>query len=166
MRPKLGLLVAAIAAAALLAVPVASARTQTSASTPAPTQQVVGTADNLAYDLTATVTQVVDSNGSLQAIGTLTGTVTNTLTGAVQTVDQSLGAPVTQVTSALGGSSVSIALGGANVTALGTSVALSPIQVSLDSSIVSGVLDQIEGLLGGLTGGLGGLLPLSVLGSQ
>jgi hypothetical protein len=161
MRPKLGLLMAAIAAAALLVVPVASARTQTSAVSPATTQQVVGTAGNLAYDLTATVTRIVDSNGSLQAVGELTGTVTNTVTGAVQTVDQTLGAPVTQVTSVLGGSSVSISLGGANVTALGTSVALSPIQVSLDSGIVSGVLDQIEGLLGGLTGGL---LPLSVLG--
>jgi hypothetical protein len=158
MRPKLGLLMAAIAAAALLVVPVASAQP---APAPATTQQVVGTAGNLTYDLTATVTQIVDSNGSLQAVGTLTGTVTNPLTGAVQTVDQTLAAPVTQVTSLLGGSSVSIALGGVNVGALGTSVALSPIQVSLDSGIVSGVLDQIEGLLGGLTGGL---LPLSVLG--
>ncbi|HVW87997.1 MAG TPA: hypothetical protein VHC01_00900 [Gaiellaceae bacterium] len=103
MRPKLGLLMAAIAAAALLVVPIASARTQASASSPATTQQVVGTAGDLAYDLTATVTRIADSNGSLQAVGTLTGTVTNTLTGAVQTVDQTLGAAVTQVTPLLGG---------------------------------------------------------------
>lgn len=150
MRPKLGLLMAAIAAAALLVVPVASAGTRASASSPATTQQVVGTAGDLAYDLTATVTRIADSNGSLQAVGTLTGTVTNTLTGAVQTVDQTLGAAVTQVTPLLGGSSVSIALGGANVDALGTSVALSPIQVSLDSGILSGLLGQVAALLGGL----------------
>jgi hypothetical protein len=155
----------------MLVVPIASAQTQTSAATPPATQQVVGSAGNLAYDLTATVTQIVDSNGSLQAVGMLTGTVTNTVTGVAQTVDQTLAAPVTQVTSILGGSSVSIALGGTSVSALGTTVGLSPVQVNLDSSIVSGVLDQIEGLLGSLTGGLGGLGGLGggllpVLGSR
>lgn len=40
-----------------------------------------------------------------------TGTVTNTVTGAAQAVDQTLAAPVTGVTSILDGSPVSIALG-------------------------------------------------------
>jgi hypothetical protein len=154
MWPKFALLAAVAAlATAAFSVPTAGAQTQSVGST---TQEITGTAGFLAYDLIATVDQVESTAGGLAAVGTVTGTVTNTLTGAVTTVNQVLDTPVTAVAMASDGSlAVDLGLGGQNIDALGQSVSLSPIEVGLDSSLISGVLGEILGLLGGL-GGLGG----------
>lgn len=162
MRLKLGLLATAVACAiAFTAVPTAGAQSVQAPAAQDVSQQIVGTTNGLAYNLTATVTQIVDNAGSLQAVGMVTGTVTNTATGAVTTIDQALTAPVTAVASLLNGTGLSISLGPTNVSVLGTTVSLSPIEVGSDSGLVSGVLGQLLGLLniGGLTtGNPGGLL--------
>lgn len=160
MRLKLSLLATAVAlvAAAMVAVaaPTAGAQTPQAAAPTAVTQQLVGTVGSQAYDLTATVTQIVDSATGLQAVGTITGTVTDTVTGAVSTVDQVLSAPVTSVVQLANGSLLSLSLGATQVSVLGQTVALQPIQVSVDSGLLSGILGELSGLLGGL--GLGGIL--------
>jgi hypothetical protein len=145
-------LVAAVTAA--LAAPTAGAQTSPAAAPDAVSQQLVGTAGSQTYDLTATVTQLVNSAAGLQAVGTITGTVTDTVTGAVTTVDQVLNAPVTNVVEIANGSLVSLSLGATQVSALGQTIALQPIQVSADSGLLSGILGQLTGLLGGI--GLGG----------
>ena len=129
---------------------------KTTAKRTAVTQQLVGTVGSQAYDLTATVTQIVDSATGLQAVGTITGTVTDTVTGAVSTVDQVLSAPVTSVVQLPNGSLLSLSLGATQVSVLGQTVALQPIQVSVDLGLLSGILGELSGLLGGL--GLGGIL--------
>jgi hypothetical protein len=155
MRPKLGLLVLAITVAiAAFVAPTAGAQSSLLGSPTAVTQNLVGTAGGLAYNLTATVTQIVDTGAGLGAVGTVTGTVTDTATGAVTTVDQVLATPVTAAAWTSGGMlGVTLGLGPVSVDPLGQSVALSPIQVGLGSSLISGVLGEILSLLG-----LGGIL--------
>src|SRR6478736_1748560 len=50
------------------------------------TQHLTDTQGNLVYDLTATVTKFVNQNGKLLATGTLSGTVTDTVSGLVTTL--------------------------------------------------------------------------------
>jgi hypothetical protein len=158
MRLKLSLLATTVALVAALTaavvVPTAGAQTSRAADVNAVSQQLVGTAGSQTYDLTATVDQIVNGAGGLSAVGTITGTVTNTVTGAVQTVNQVLGAPVTSVVQIANGSLVSLSLGATQVSVLGQTIALEPIQVSPDSGLLSGLLGDLTGLLGGL--GLGG----------
>jgi hypothetical protein len=129
MRLRLGLLATALACAiAFTAVPTAGAQPVQAPAAQDVTQQLVGTSNGLAYDLTATVTQIVDTAGSLRAVGTLTGTVTNTATGAVTDVNQALSVPVTGVGGLLNG--ISVSLGATSITALGATIDLPPITVS------------------------------------
>jgi hypothetical protein len=154
MRLRLSLLATTVALVAALTAavvaPTAGAQTSGAADASAVTQQLVGTAGSQAYDLTATVDQIVDGAGGLTAVGTITGTVTDTVTGAVQTVNQVLSAPVTNVVQVADGSLVSLSLGATQVSVLGQTIALQPIQVSPDSGLLSGILGDLSGLLGGL----------------
>jgi len=152
MRLRISLLATTVALVAALtaAVVAPTVAAQTSPAADAVSQQLVGTAGSEAYDLTATVDQIVNGVGGLSAVGTITGTVTDTLTGAVQTVSQTLNAPVTSVVQIGNGSLVSLSLGATQVSVLGQAIALQPIQVSPDSGLLSAILGELTGLLGGL----------------
>ena len=102
LRLSLLALVASLAALALTTAVTAEA------APPGSGTPLTTTLTGTAADATGTVIGTVDSvlaitgfsnqNGQLVANGTLTSTITNTLTGAVQTVTQAISVPITAVT--------------------------------------------------------------------
>ena len=168
LRLSLLALVASLAALALTTAVTAEA------APPASGTPLTTTLTGTAADATGTVVGTVDSvlsitgfsnqNGQLMANGTLTSTVTNTLTGAVQTATQAISVPITSATGTC--QILHLDLGPLDLNLLGLKVHLN--EVVLDITAQSGAGNLLGNLLCAVanllnnpaapTGGLAGLL--------
>lgn len=121
------------------------------AAKPAPTPvaiPVTGTGDGVNFTGVANVTQFAVKNGQVVAIGTLTGTVTNTAGTVLGTVtNQAFTAPVDRAASAAqsGCNILHLVLGPLNLNLLGLNVSLN--QVVLDITAIPGAGNLLGNLL-------------------
>jgi hypothetical protein len=149
---------AALASIMLVSAPAASAAPTASAIT-VPISGTNGT-NSFAGDFTVTGFRLV--NGTLNAVGTLTGTITNIATGATTAVNQVINLPVASATGTC--QILHLTLGPLDLTLLGLNVHLN--QVVLDITATSGPGNLLGNLLCGVahlldgSGGLGGLANL------
>ena len=177
MRRNLaGSLVAALAATvlvgAVLAAPASAARpTPTGITAP-----VTGTATNagqaVTFAGTFTAQRFTTVGGQLAAVGTLSGTLTNTVTGATQTVSQQVVVPVSTATGSC--QILDLVLGPLDLNLLGLMVHLDTVHLNITAqqgpgNLLGNLLCAVAGLLdnaGGPAGGLAGLLNqiLAILG--
>lgn len=88
-KNQIAVLLAILTLGALLAVPAHAAML------PGATVPVTGSNSTGTFVGTATISKFVAQNGQVLAIGTLTGTLTNTATGAVNTILTTFSAPLT-----------------------------------------------------------------------
>ena len=119
------------------------------------TVPITGTATNAAgqpvdFAGTFTVERFTADNGNLAAVGQLTGTLTNTVTGAVQTVSQQATVPVAQAAGTC--SILDLTLGPLDLDLLGLVVHLDQVHLTIDAQSGPG------NLLGNLLCGVAGLL--------
>jgi hypothetical protein len=105
-----------------------------------------------------TVQQFTVLNGGLAAVGQLTGTLTNTVTGAVQTVSQQLTIPITQATGTC--QILDLTLGPLDLNLLGLMVHLDQVHLNITAQSGPG------NLLGNLLCGIAGLLDQGVPANQ
>jgi hypothetical protein len=154
---RLRMLVAAAMLGTMLLVPatVSAAKPSISGlSTP-----ISGTLANVStFTGTFNLTRVAVQNGQLVGIGTLSGTLTNLVTGLPQTVSQVITLPL-----ALSGTCaiLHLTLGPLDLTLLGLNVHLN--QVVLDITATSGPGNLLGNLLCGIAGLLDGNAPLSAI---
>jgi len=129
------------------------------------TQSLTGTQGNLAYDLTATITNIVNQNGRLLATGNVVGTVTNTVTNAVTNVSQAFSVPITAAQAANSCTILDLTLGPLHLNLLGLVVDLNQVHLTITGqrgpgNLLGNLLCGIAGILdnGGGGGGLANLL--------
>jgi len=148
-------------AVALVIAPGASAAPPTASL--APLAPITGTVGNLTYSVTPTITQFMNQNGTLTAVGNLVGTVTNTLTGVTTPINQAFTAPIT----ALQGGTCTIldlVLGPLHLNLLGLVVDLNQVHLTITGQTGPGNLlgnllcGLANALNGGGSGGLANLL--------
>jgi hypothetical protein len=151
---------AALASVMLVSAPAASAAPPTSGIT-VPVTGANGI-NSFAGNFTLTGFRLV--NGTLNAVGTLTGTITNIATGATTAVDQVINLPVAGTTTGTC-QILHLVLGPLDLSLLGLNVHLD--QVVLDITATSGpgdllgnLLCSVAHLLDGSGGGLNGLTQL------
>jgi hypothetical protein len=168
MRGKLSLTLAVAAIVATLAgatgAPTAGAATSrqpaaTANTVTGLTQHLTGTQGNLAYDLTATVTQFVNQNGRLLATGNLSGTVTDTATGLVTTLtNQPFSVPVAGLAAGNACTILDLTLGPLHLDLLGLVVDLNQVHLTITGQQGPGNLlgNLLCGLANALNGGGGG----------
>jgi hypothetical protein len=167
LRGKLSLTLAVAAIVATLAgatiAPAASAAPTSQApaanTVTGLTQQLTGTQGNLAYNLTATITNFVNQNGQLLATGTLTGTVTNTVTGFVTNLtNQPFSVPVTSLASGGSCTILDLTLGPLHLDLLGLVIDLNQVHLTITGQQGPGNLlgNLLCGLANALNGGGGG----------
>ncbi|MBY8875409.1 hypothetical protein K7640_26590 [Micromonospora sp. PLK6-60] len=108
-----------------------------------------------------TPTRFVNQNGQLAAIGTLTGTLTNSAGASLGTVTELITVPVAAINGTC--DILNLDLGPLDLNLLGLRVQLN--EINLDITAVQGagnllgnLLCAVAGLLDGPTGGLGGVL--------
>ena len=173
MRSKFSLALAVAAIVATLAgATVAPAANAASNQQPAATantvtgltQHLTGTQGNLVYDLTATVTKFVNQNGKLLATGTLSGTVTDTVSGLVTTLtNQPFSVPVTGLAAGSSCTILDLTLGPLHLDLLGLVVDLNQVHLTITGQQGPGNLlgNLLCGLANALNGGgAGGLANL------
>ena len=159
MRAKLALLctLALVGAttAGLTIAPAASAAPADVAASPALTVPITGTGLNTSFVGQFALQTFKVVNGQLSAVGQLTGTLTNTVTGATQTVSQLLTLPLTNASGTC--QVLHLELGPLDLNLLGLEVELDncddgPVTVAISAESGPGKL------LGNLLGGLSHLL--------
>lgn len=158
---------AAAVATSLVAIPGALAAAPAQAPAAAPTVAGVNIPINFSNTLGSfvgnfDVTQFAVQNGQLVAIGTLTGTVTNAVTGATGAINQALTLPVLG-TAATGSCQIlDLVLGPLHLDLLGLVVDLNQVHLNITAqqgpgNLLGNLLCAVAGLLdntgGGTTGG-------------
>jgi hypothetical protein len=109
------------------------------------------------------ITRFAVQNGELVAIGTLTGTLTNLATGAVQQVSQQIVLPVTNITGTC--DILHLELGPLDLDLLGLVVHLDQIVLDIDAqsgpgNLLGNLLCAVAGLLDNPSGALNGVAAL------
>jgi hypothetical protein len=141
-------LVAIVGSLAFASASATAARPAASSSlTPIPISFSNGT---LAFTGTLDITQFVAQNGQVVALGTLSGTLTNLVTGAVTTITQDVVLPLLQATGTC--PILHLVLGPLDVNLLGLTIHLD--QVVLDVSAQSGPGNLLGNLLCGVANAL------------
>ena len=167
MRQRLAILGAIVSLVGVLSVFAASA----TAAPPTPsadlTVPITGTATNalgqlVEFDGQFTLQRFTVADGSLAAVGQLTGTLTNTVTGVVQNVSQAVTLPIADATGTC--QILDLTLGPLDLDLLGLVVHLD--QVHLEITAESGPGNLLGNLLCGIAGLLDqGNTPLNQLAS-
>ena len=128
------------------------------------TQSITGTVGNNTFALTSTLTRFVNVRGTLNAVETVTGTVTNTVTGLVTPVATTLQVPVTALQANGTCTILDLTLGPLHLDLLGLVVDLNQVHLTITGQTGPGNLlgnllcGLANALNGGHAGGIAGLL--------
>jgi hypothetical protein len=149
-------------AVALTIAPGASAAPPTASL--APLAPITGTVGTLTYSVTPTITRFVNQNGTLTAVGTLVGTVTDSATGITTPINQAFTAPITSALATGSCTILDLTLGPLHLNLLGLVVDLNQVHLTITGQTGPGNLlgNLLCGLANALNGngGIGGLAGL------